>query len=146
MKWHEAGESQMKRVLASLAAAMSLVTNTAMAEVTQIDNGKLEALIASGIPVIDIRTQGEWKDTGVLEDSHLVTFFDEQGGYDVNTWMQRLATIADPDEPVVLICWTGQRSHVVSDFLDNQGGYTRVHNVTRGLADWLNTSRPVTGI
>ena len=136
----------MRRLKVLAAMLLFWLAVPAGADVVQLDNAGLEALIAQGVPVIDIRTEGEWRDTGVIEDSHLVTFFDDQGQYDVDAWMRRFADIADPDESVILICWTGQRSHLVTQFLDTRGGYARVYNVSRGLESWLGTSRPVKGI
>ena len=54
---------------------MSL-TFSAFAEVENIDNQKLQFLISDGVPIIDIREEIEWKDTGVVNKSHLITFFD----------------------------------------------------------------------
>ena len=51
----------------------------AYAEVVNVDNAELARLAASGVPVIDVRTEGEWKQTGVIGGSKLVTYFDEQG-------------------------------------------------------------------
>ena len=52
------------------------------AEVTHVDNTALERLLEAGAPIIDIRTPEEWGTTGVIEGSHLLTFFDARGSYD----------------------------------------------------------------
>ena len=61
-----------------LALLLSLST-TVHADVTHIDNEKTSELLAEGIPLIDVRTESEWKQTGIVEGSHLLTFFDEKG-------------------------------------------------------------------
>jgi len=61
------------------------VTN-AYAELIHITDEKLLALIDAGTPVIDVRRADEWKKTGVIEDSHLLTFFDKRGRYDAPAW------------------------------------------------------------
>ena len=61
-------------------ALLCLATLTARAEIINIDNAELARLAASGVPVIDIRTEGEWKETGVIAGSRLLTFFDDVDG------------------------------------------------------------------
>ena len=96
-----------------------------------------------GVPVIDIRTPEEWSETGVLEGSRLLTFFDAQGRYDVRAWLSELATIASSrDDPFALICDSGGRSALVSHFLDAQLGYRHVFDVPGGIARWLAEDRP----
>ena len=51
----------------------------AYAEVVNVDNAELARLAASGVPVIDVRTEGEWKQSGVISGSKLLTYFDERG-------------------------------------------------------------------
>ena len=48
----------------------------AYAEVVNVDNAELARLAASGVPVIDVRTEGEWKQSGVISGSKLLTYFD----------------------------------------------------------------------
>ena len=113
------------------------------AEVTQVDNAKLESLIEAGVPVVDIRRPDEWQSSGVVEGSHLLTFFGRDGTYDTKAWLAELAKIASPDEPIVLICESGGRSGVVTRMLDKQAGYTKVHDVSRGIRAWIDAGRPV---
>ena len=124
-------------MVALLAAGASL-----RAEVTHVDNATLERLLQIGVPVVDIRTPEEWKDTGIIEGSHLLTFFDAQGNYDVPAWLAEFLAIAAPDEPVAIICHSGGRSAVVSRFLDSQVEYRRVHDVHEGIARWIEEGRP----
>ena len=96
-----------------------------------------------GVPVIDIRTPEEWSETGVIEGSRLLTFFDAQGRYDVRAWLSELAVIASfRDDPFALICDSGGRSALVSHFLDAQLGYRHVFDVPGGIAQWTTEGRP----
>ena len=61
------------------------------AEVIDVDGAGLERLRADGVPVIDVRRADEWRETGVIEDSHLLTFYDKQGRYDLERWLPALA-------------------------------------------------------
>jgi rhodanese-related sulfurtransferase len=132
----------MRRLILTLllAAAFSL---PAQAEVKNIDNEELKALMAQGVPIIDIRRPDEWKQTGVVKGSHLNTFFDRNGRYDVRAWLARLAPIAGKDDPFILICRTGNRTGTVSRFLDQKLGYKKVYNVQRGITDWIRKGNPV---
>ena len=126
--------------------ALLLVAGLAMpaqAEVDNIDNQQLKALMEQGVPVIDIRRPEEWKQTGVVKGSHLITFFDARGRYDVQAWLDRLAPIAGKDDPFVLICRTGNRIGTVSRFLDQKLGYKKVYNVQKGITDWIRKGNPV---
>ena len=51
--------------------------------------------------------------------------------------------LVKPDEAVVLICWQGNRSAVIANLLAEQGGYTKVYNVTDGIKQWLKDGHPV---
>jgi rhodanese-related sulfurtransferase len=119
------------------------VSFPAAAAVANIDNAQLEKLISEGVPVIDIRRAEEWQQTGVVKGSHLITFFDKKGHYDVPAWLDKLAPIAGKDQPFILICRTGNRTGTVSNFLDKKLGYTKVYNVKKGITDWIAKGRPV---
>jgi len=134
----------MQRFLSMLLFIFTLgLTPVLHADVTEIDNASLQALIDEGVSVIDIRREDEWRDTGVVEGSHLITFFDAKGRYDVAAWMEELKQVASGDEPVILICARGVRSSNVAKLLDRKLGYTNVHNVTRGINDWIDKNQPV---
>lgn len=129
-------------VSALLVSALLACGTPLRAEVTLVDSAALEQLRQRGVPVIDIRTPQEWHETGIIEGSHLLTFFDTQGRYDVRAWLSGLAAIASPDEPVALICHSGGRSALVGQFLDAQLGFRRVHDVPGGIEQWLAEDRP----
>lgn len=122
---------------------LGLLAAAARADISHIDNEELTRLLAARVPVIDIRTEGEWKETGIVKDSRLMTFFDEKGRVDAPAWLEKLKAIARPDQPVVVICRTGNRTRVVAQFLDQQGGYKKVYNVKDGIVGWLKDNRPV---
>jgi rhodanese-related sulfurtransferase len=48
------------------------------------------------------------------------------------------------DQPVVLICRTGNRTDVLGRHLVERMGYSRVYNVRDGIVGWLSEGRPVT--
>lgn len=111
------------------------------AEVVDIGNAELARLLAAGVPVIDIRTAGEWRETGVVPSSRLLTLFDERGRADAPAWLQRVQGIAPADEPVIVICRSGNRTRTASQILSQQGGYRTVYNVRDGIRPWIAEGR-----
>ena len=120
-----------------------LASLTVRAEVINIDNAELAQLTARGIPLIDIRTPGEWRNTGVIPGSRLLTFFDEAGRANAPQWLERARSVARPDRPVIVICRSGNRTQAVARFLSEQAGYATVYNVTHGIAAWSREGRPM---
>jgi rhodanese-related sulfurtransferase len=115
----------------------------ARAQVERIDNARLQQELGEGTVLIDIRTPQEWRRTGVVPGSHLLTFFDEKGRYDGDAWLARLAELATPQQPVALICHSGVRSAVVGRFLTMRAGYGTVYDVTGGIVKWKHDGQPV---
>ena len=113
------------------------------AEVINVDNAELARLAASGAVVIDIRTAPEWKETGVISGSKLITFFDEKGRADPPVWIKQLKAATKPGQAVVLICRSGNRSLTAAQFLSQQPGYKTVYNATSGLNAWSKEGRSV---
>ena len=111
------------------------------AEVIQVDSAGLERLRADGVAVIDVRRAEEWRETGVIDGSHLLTFFDKKGRYDLDTWLPALAAIAESGEPVALICRSGKRSGRVARLLDEQFGYRHVYTARDGIVGWIEEGR-----
>ena len=110
---------------------------------THIDNEKTTELLADGVPLIDVRMKSEWQQTGIVEGSHLLTFFDENGNYDIKKWTADLEKIAGKDKPFMLICAVGGRTGTISKFLDNKLGFSKVHNVKKGIVHWIASKQPV---
>lgn len=117
------------------------VFHPAHAEVVNIDNAELARLTASGVPLIDIRTENEWKSTGVIAGSKLLTFFDERGQANPAQWLEKARAIARPDQPVILICRSGNRTREASRFLSEQAGYKKVYNVSKGVGGWVSEGK-----
>ena len=111
------------------------------AEVIQVDSAGLERLRAEGVAVIDVRRADEWRKTGVIDGSHLLTFFDKKGRYDLDTWLPALAAVAESGEPVALICRSGKRSGRVARMLDETFGYRHVYTARDGILGWIGEGR-----
>ena len=126
----------MKNTLLGFIAFCSLViASVASADLIDIDNKKLRSLIDEGVPVIDVRRLDEWNETGVIKDSHLMTFFDREGNYDAQKWFDELSESINPEEPFVLICHSGARSLSVGKWLGQQ--FDTVYNAKAGIVSWI---------
>ncbi len=86
--------------------------------------------------IIDIRTPQEWRETGIVRGSYTLTFFDERGHYNIESFLNELNKIVKKDEKFALICRTGSRTGVVSNFLGNKLNY-RVVNLRGGILNFI---------
>jgi len=109
---------------------------------TNLDNAQLKNLISQGVPVFDIRRKDEWRQTGVIEGSQLLTFVDG-GGRMTSNFLERFSKVAAKGEPVILICRTGNRSSTLASHLMEQMGYSKVYNVRDGITRWLSDGNAV---
>jgi rhodanese-related sulfurtransferase len=107
-----------------------------------ISNTELESKIQSGIKIIDIRRLDEWRQTGIVEGSIQSTAFDNQGRF-LQSFMQMLEKTVKPDEEFALICRTGNRTAVLSNWLATEGNYKNVLNVKDGITSWIKEERPI---
>ena len=115
-----------------------LFSTQLFAEINEVNNNKIKMLMESGVPLIDIRTEKEWHETGVINQSKLLTFFDKDGNSNVKKWMLELEKIASKKDPVIIICRSGRRSRIVANFLDQKEHYTTVFHATDGIISWID--------
>ncbi|RLA72886.1 MAG: rhodanese-like domain-containing protein [Epsilonproteobacteria bacterium] len=99
-------------------------------------------LLNSNIPIVDIRTPGEWKETGITKDAVRIMFFDERGQYNVEAFLDELNKKVDTKKQFALICRTGSRTKVVSSFLSQKLGYN-VINIQGGITQAIRRGLPV---
>lgn len=125
------------RIIQWFIICVLFVSNNLLAEVVQIDSEQLKKLLASDVTIIDVRTPAEWKQTGVVEGSHLIMFFDEKRQPLTEQWMQQTSELISPDEELILICRSGNRSGLIANFLSKQQQFVRVYNVQGGIKDWI---------
>lgn len=127
---------------ASLLGALSIAL-PAHAEISQISNAELQKLTAKGVAVVDVRTAGEWRQTGVVAGSQLITLFDETGQADPAAWLRVLDSKVPAGQPVVLICRTGNRSGKAAQLLEQRDPRRKIYNVREGITGWVAGGEPV---
>lgn len=119
--------------------AVVLFVTPLRAELIPVDNAAFQELLDQGVPVVDVRRAEEWTATGIVEGSHLMTFFDEQGRYDADQWLAQLKRTVDIDKPLILICHSGGRTSIIGKWLGKQ--LDAVYNVERGIVHWIVDNR-----
>ena len=118
-----------------------LLRNTLLfAEIYEVNNEKIKILMVNDVPLIDIRTEVEWYETGVINSSHLLTFFEKDGSYDFRKWMVEVDEIANDNGPVIIICRSGRRSRILSNMIIKENAEYRVYHATNGIKSWIESS------
>jgi rhodanese-related sulfurtransferase len=93
-----------------------------------------------------LRTAGEWRQSGVVKGSQMITLFDEQGRADPAAWARHVDKVAAADKPVILICRSGNRSVVAAQMLEKTGRKGTIYNVKDGIASWVREGQAVVSV
>ena len=101
-----------------------------------------QKLLNSKIKIIDIRTPGEWKSTGLLKGSIPIMFFDERGNYNLDLFLGELNKHVKKNEKFALICNSGSRTQVLGTYLGNQMGYN-VIDLQGGIQSAIGKKLPL---
>lgn len=115
--------------MSKISLIIALFSTFLFAELRHVDID--QNIVKSGIKIIDIRTEPEWRETGLVENAIPITFFDEQGRYDAQAFVNELNKHVKKDREFALICRTGNRTVAVSEFLSKQG--YKVVNLKGGI-------------
>lgn len=107
-----------------------------------IDNDQLQLMLAADVPIYDVRRPEEWIDTGIVENSRLLTYVDADGRRN-ERFVETFTEQVDRGAPVILICDTGGRTRSLARYLADDLGYTQVYNVRYGIMGWISEGRPV---
>ena len=130
----------MKIKLLALTIFFILNSVQLFAEIYEVNNEKIKMLLENDVPLIDIRTEGEWYETGVINSSHLLTFFDKDGSYDFRKWMIELGEISNENGPVIIICRSGRRSRIVSNMIIKKNSEYLIYHATNGIKSWIESN------
>lgn len=109
----------------------------------QMDNQELNDFLRQGGALVDIRREEEWHSTGIVQGSHLLTFFAADGSSQPAEWLTQLDRLVPAEQPLALICRTGYRTGLICDFLVEVSKREKIYNLTRGIFGWLAEELPV---
>ena len=127
----------MKKILFTLLLFISSLYSSIINEYPSLK------LIEEKTPIVDIRTPGEWIETGILKNAIPLMFFDERGRYDVQGFLTKLNEKVDTTKPFALICRTGSRTKMLSMFLSKELGY-QIINLEGGMMYAKGKNLPIT--
>lgn len=86
----------IKKVIFTLLALQAFL----FAEFQTIGTNDMLELHKQGAPIIDIRTPGEWDQTGVIPGTSKIMFFDDRGSYDIDKFMGEFTKVVkDKNQP-----------------------------------------------
>ncbi len=104
----------------------------------------IDPFLEDNTPIIDIRTDTEWNSTGMIKGSYKLTFFDNQGNYNLEDWLEKFQQIVkNKDDKFVLVCAHAHRTQNVGDYLAQKLEYTNAYHLQGGIALWLADQRDV---
>ncbi|MGR8931465.1 MAG: rhodanese-like domain-containing protein [Gammaproteobacteria bacterium] len=94
--------------------------------------------------VVDVRTPAEWQASGIISDSRKLQSFDNDGNFDIGKWAAELEKLkSSPEQAVILVCRSGNRSAKVGELLTRQLGMKNVYHLEKGLQSWVQSGRSV---
>ncbi|WP_295418885.1 rhodanese-like domain-containing protein [Sulfurovum sp.] len=128
----------MKKILLSLA----VLSASLFAEFKTVSVDEFAKLQAKGYPVIDIRTPGEWKETGIIKGAHKMMFFTPKGQPDLAGWFFELGhLVKDKKEPILIYCAHANRSKALGEGLSKMG-FEHVYELKGGIENgWIKAGK-----
>lgn len=122
---------------------MIVLSGCAEPPYNNLNNEQLKTMLKQGVLIYDVRRPEEWRQTGVVEGSQLLTFVDN-GGRVKADFLSRFTSAVGKHDPVILICRTGSRTSALARHLVENMGFTQVYNVRNGITRWISDGQPVT--
>ncbi len=135
----------MKSILktALLIASLNTITPVYAAELTNLSPHDIPQHLAKKALVIDIRTPREWENTGIIPNSHPVTFFDSRGNYNAEQWLAEVNKLkSSPDQEIILVCRSGVRSGRAGHYLSQTLNLPNISHLKNGMNSWLRADLP----
>ena len=113
------------------------------AEVIDIDNSELKNLIEKDINIIDVRTQNEWKSTGIIEGSILISLLDKKNKFIFENWYENFNKKISKNESVIFVCALGVRSKYISNLINKKKPDLKIYNLKKGINDWIRSGNKI---
>jgi rhodanese-related sulfurtransferase len=101
-----------------------------------IGTDEAKRMIDTGVHVVDVRRPEEWN-RGHIAQAELVTI---EGIYAFGKALKDLNL--SPDEDVIFVCASGQRSATASE-IALVAGFSKVYNLANGMHGWVSRSYPI---
>jgi len=119
-------ENKLKKiVLLLLLLSASLFAELKNAYITQ-------EMLNSDLPIVDVRTVGEWREEGLLKGAIPIEFWNKDGKYNINVFLKELNAKVDTTKPFAIICHTGSRTSMIAPWMSKELNY-KVTNILGGM-------------
>ena len=116
-----------------------LFTKFVNAEVINIDNRELSNLIEKKIKIIDVRTQKEWKSTGIIKGSFLISLLNKNKKFIFEEWYETFKNKFGRNKSIIFICASGVRSNYISHLVKKKDPDLIVYNLRKGINKWIRS-------
>ena len=109
------------------------------ADIVDVNNEEIIELLNANTSIVDVRRNFEWEQTGVIPNSILLTFFDDEGNYNFDKWYEELSLEVNVNDPIILICRSGNRSKIIAKMMDEKYN-NKFYNAKNGIKSWINAN------
>ena len=116
-----------------------LFTKFVNAEVIHIDNRELSNLIEKKVKIIDVRTKNEWKSTGIIKGSFLISLLNNNKKFIFEDWYEMFKNKFGNNKSIVFICASGVRSNYISHLVKKKEPDLKVYNLKKGINYWIRS-------
>ena len=120
-----------------------LFTKFVNAEVIDINNRELSNLIEKEIKIIDVRTQNEWKSTGIIKGSFLVSLLNKDKKFIFKDWYEMFNNKFGGNKSIIFICASGVRSNYISHLVKKKKPDLNIYNLKRGINYWIRSGNKI---
>ena len=120
-----------------------LFTKFVNADVIDIDNRELSKLIEKEIKIIDVRTQTEWKSTGIIKGSFLVSLLNKNKKFIFEEWYAMFEDNFGKNKSIIFICASGVRSNYISHLVQRKKPDLKIYNLQKGINHWIRSGNKI---
>ena len=120
-----------------------LFTKYVNAEVINVNNRELSNLIEKEIKIIDVRTQNEWKSTGIIKESFLVSLLNKNKKFIFKDWFAMFENKYGKNKSIVFVCASGVRSNYISHLVQRRKPDLKIYNLEKGINHWIRSGNKI---
>ena len=113
------------------------------AEVIDINNRELSNLIEKEIKIIDVRTKNEWKSTGIIKGSFLVSLLNKNKRFIFEDWFAMFDNNFGKNKSIIFICASGVRSNYISHLVQRKKPDLIIYNLQKGINHWIRSGNTI---
>ena len=113
------------------------------AEVIDINNRELNDLIKKEIKIIDVRTLNEWKSTGIIKGSFLISLLNKDKKFIFKDWYEMFNKKFGSNKSIIFICASGVRSNYISNLVKKKKPDLIIYNLKKGINYWIRSGNKI---